>query len=96
MKSGLMPHKGALAAGAVVVIVVVVFFVAPVIPYTFSSVNFAGYSGGVSAQVSPSFYALGCGIVFNPTESGSVGSVTLSHQIYSGGEWQCKNNGKPS
>ncbi|MDA4123579.1 MAG: hypothetical protein OK456_10410 [Thaumarchaeota archaeon] len=86
-----MRHVGAIAAGGIIVIIVLVFFLAPLVPYTFSSVNFAGYSGNVSAQVSPSFYALGCGIVFNPTQSGSLGGITVSHQIYSGGEWQCKN-----
>ncbi|MGA2664735.1 MAG: hypothetical protein ABSF83_07310 [Nitrososphaerales archaeon] len=88
-----MKHMGALAAGMGVVVLLLVFFLVPAIPYTFSSVNFAGYSGGVSAQVSPSFYALGCGVVFNPTETGSVGGITVSHQIYSGGEWRCKNDG---
>ena len=85
-----MPHTGAVVGAIVVVVVVLAFLFAPIIPYTFSSANFAGYSGSVSATVSPSFYALGCGIVFNPTESGSLGGVTVSHQIYSGGEWRCK------
>jgi hypothetical protein len=91
-----MGHRGAIVACVIITVLTLVFFFAPVIPYTFSSVSFAGYSGSVSAQVSPSFYGLGCGIVFNPTETGSVASVSVSHQIYSGGEWQCKNsNGSP-
>ena len=85
-----MRHLGAAVGGTILVLALVVFVFVPMVPYTFSSVNFAGYSGNVSAQVSPSFYALGCGIVFNPTESGSVVGITVSHEIYSGGEWRCK------
>jgi hypothetical protein len=85
-----MRHRGAVAAGAIVAIILVFFFLAPVVPYTFSSANFGVYTGQVSAQVSPSFYVLGCGIVFNPTESGSGPGITVSHQLYSGGEWKCK------
>jgi hypothetical protein len=85
-----MRHSGAVACCIVVVLGLVVFFFVPLVPYTFSSENFAGYTGQVSAQVSPSFYALGCGIVFNPTQSGSAGGITISHQIFSGGEWRCK------
>ncbi len=86
-----MRHAGSVAAGVIILLLLIAFFLVPLVSYTFSSVNFGGYSGRVSAQVSPSFYALGCGIVYNPTESGSVAGVTVSHQIYSGGEWKCKN-----
>jgi hypothetical protein len=85
-----MRNSGVIIGGVVVVVIVVLFLLAPIVPYTFSSSNFGAYSGNVSAQVSPSFYLLGCGVVFNPTQSGSAPGVTVSHQIYAGGEWKCR------
>ena len=64
------------------------FFLTPVVPYTFSSSNFGIYSGQVSAPVSPSFHILADRVVFNPTQTGSAPGITVSHKIYSGGEWK--------
>ncbi len=79
-----------IVGGVVLVLVVLAFFLAPVVDYTFSSYNFGIGTAQVTAYVSPSFYLLGCGMVWNPTQSGSALNITVSHQLWSGGEWRCK------
>jgi hypothetical protein len=77
---------------AVAIIVTGVFFLAPTYTY-------AGNSGGIfsesyRAQVSPSFYFFGCGMVYNPVVNNGVigpGGVNLEQNLWTGGAWACKN-----
>ena len=80
------------AVGAIVIALVLVgiFLLAPVINYTFAGVNYGIGNYEVTAQVSPSFYTLGCGIVYNPTQTNTIVGYTHSSLIWSGGEWRCK------
>jgi hypothetical protein len=58
------------------------FFFLPVIPYTFYSINVGVGGVRVSANVSPSFIAVGCGEVSDPT-------VTPPRRVYQAVGWTC-------
>lgn len=78
------------AVVVIVIVLVLLFLFAPVVSYTFTSSNFGVGTYTITAQVSPSFYVVGCGLVWNPTKSVSAFGSSASQQIYSGGEWKCK------
>ena len=86
-----MRKSRAVAAIVIVVLVIGIFLLAPIINYTFSGANFGIGSYDVRAQVSPSFYFLGCGIVYNPTQTTTIGNYSHSNLIWAGGEWRCKS-----
>lgn len=76
----------------VAVVVIGIFLLAPVISYTFTGTNFGIGSHDVTAQVSPSYYFVGCGLVYNPTQTYNIAGYSHSNMIWSGGEWRCKSS----
>jgi hypothetical protein len=63
--------KAAVAA-AIVIVLAFVFLFAPVVPFTFSSASYFGVaSEQYTAQVSPSFVMFHCGMIANPTRTGT-------------------------
>jgi len=73
---------------AIIIILVVVFFLLPVVPYSFASFSFSGVTVSATATVSPSYYVLGCGLVWHPVVQGSSG-VELGITYWTGGRFMC-------
>jgi hypothetical protein len=86
----------ALGAVLVVLALIGVFLFAPIINYSFGGFNYGIGNYQVKAEVSPSFYALGCGVVYNPTQTNSIAGYSHSSQIWTGGEWRCKSSNSTS
>ncbi|MDG6923063.1 MAG: hypothetical protein JRN67_07215 [Nitrososphaerota archaeon] len=87
-----MNASRAMAVMVVVIVIIGIFLLAPIINYTFTGSNFGVGSYEVTAQVSPSFYFVGCGIVYNPTQTSTIAGYTHTNLIWSGGEWRCKSS----
>ncbi len=62
------------------------FFFLPAIPYNYYSINIGVGGVRVSANVSPSFIAVGCGEVSDPT----VVAPGASIKLWEGPAWRCK------
>lgn len=75
--------------GVLAVILLAVFLFAPIIPATLYSNNLFGAAIQVNAQVSPSYYLIGCGVVMNPTAQSSALKMTVSYQYWVGSQWHC-------
>ncbi len=81
-----MSHRRVVVVGLSVLALSLAFFFLPVIPYTFYSINIGVGGVRVSANVSPSFIATGCGEVSDPTVTAPGGSVKLWDEP----AWRCK------
>ena len=60
-------------------VLLVLFFFVPLVPYNNTSSSYFGAATTtVTAQMSPSFYMFGCGVVLNMQGTGSMFGVTVS------------------
>jgi hypothetical protein len=80
--------KRNLAVLGILVIFLIVFFAAPVVPYTFASYSYGGYSASATGTVSMSYALFHCGEVSSTSAGVTIGGYTYNYGATASG-WAC-------